>query len=154
MIGRQTPAWLIEEYIKLRNKVNEIKAKHVEQLEPFATVMATIESQLLDHLQKNELGSVKGDTGTAYKQTVTSVTVDNWDRALGWIQLGFARTAGLKTGRNHDHRGISEAYTGGENFTGFGCTSPLVVTCRFTLARYRTLSLGFAPCNYNYYIWE
>jgi hypothetical protein len=86
MIGRQTPAWLIEEYIKLRNKVNEIKAKHVEQLEPFATVMATIESQLLDHLQKNELGSVKGDTGTAYKQTVTSVTVDNWDRALGWIQ--------------------------------------------------------------------
>jgi hypothetical protein len=86
MIGKQTPAWLIEEYIKLRNKVNEIKAKHADQLEPFATVMQTIESQLLDHLQKNELSSVKGETGTAYKQTVTSVTVSDWDQALGWIR--------------------------------------------------------------------
>jgi len=86
MIGRQTPAWLIEEYIKLRNKVNEIKAKHADQLEPFATVMQTIESQLLEHLQKNQLSSVKGETGTAYKQTVTSVTVSDWDQALGWIR--------------------------------------------------------------------
>jgi len=84
--GRQTPAWLIEEYIKLRNKVNEIKAKHAEQLEPYGTVMKAIEGQLLDHLGKNELDSVKGESGTAYKQTVTSVTVDNWDQALGWIQ--------------------------------------------------------------------
>jgi hypothetical protein len=84
--GRQTPAWLIEEYLKLRNKVNEIKQKHAEQLEPYATVMQAIEGQLLDHLSKNELGSVKSDSGTAYKQTVTSVTVDNWDQALSWIQ--------------------------------------------------------------------
>jgi len=84
--GRQTPAWLIEEYIKLRNKVNEIKAKHAEQLEPYATVMQTIESQLLDHLQHNDLGSIKGDSGTAYKQTITSVTVDNWDQVLRYIQ--------------------------------------------------------------------
>lgn len=86
MIGRQTPAWLIEEYIKLRNKVNEIKAKHAEQLEPFATVMQAIEGQLMDHLRKNELDSVKGESGTAYKQTVTSVTVDNWDQVLRWVQ--------------------------------------------------------------------
>jgi len=85
-VGRQTPAWLIEEYIKLRNKVNEIKAKHAEQLEPYATVMQAIEGQLLDHLQKNELGSVKGDTGTAYKQTITSVTVSDWDQVLRYIQ--------------------------------------------------------------------
>jgi len=84
--GRQTPAWLIEEYIKLRNKVNEIKAKHAEQLEPYATVMKAIEGQLLDHLGKNELDSVKGESGTAYKQTVTSVTVDNWDQVLRYIQ--------------------------------------------------------------------
>lgn len=84
--GRQTPAWLIEEYIKLRNKVNEIKTKHAEQLEPYGTVMQTIESQLLDHLQKHELSSVKGETGTAYKQTITSVTVDNWDQVLRYIQ--------------------------------------------------------------------
>ncbi len=84
--GRQTPAWLIEEYIKLRNKVNEIKIKHAEQLEPFAAVMQTIESQLLDHLSKNELSSVKGETGTAYKQTITSVTVSDWDQTLGWIR--------------------------------------------------------------------
>jgi len=85
-VGRQTPAWLIEEYIKLRNKVNEIKAKHAEQLEPYATVMQAIEGQLLDHLQRNELGSVKGDTGTAYKQTITSVTVSDWDQVLRYIQ--------------------------------------------------------------------
>jgi predicted SnoaL-like aldol condensation-catalyzing enzyme len=81
-----TPAQLIDKYIQLRNAVATIKAKHVTELEPYTKVMLQIETELLDHLNKNQLDSINGPKGTAYKSTVTSVTVDNWSATLDYIR--------------------------------------------------------------------
>ena len=81
-----TPAEMIEKYIQLRNKVADIKAKHVKELEPYGAVMLRLEGELLKHLNTNKLDSVKADTGTAYKQGATSVAVQDWQAALRYIQ--------------------------------------------------------------------
>jgi hypothetical protein len=81
-----TPHDMIEKYIQLRNKVAKIKEEHTEQLKPYADVMMQIEGELLRHLGENQLDSIKSEDGTAYKQVVTSVTVDNWALALTYIK--------------------------------------------------------------------
>ena len=81
-----TPDQLIEKYIKLRNRVAEIKDRHTEELRPFTAVMQQIESTLLRHLAETDLNAVKGDAGTAYRQVATSVTVADWDRALAYVR--------------------------------------------------------------------
>lgn len=80
------PSQLIENYIKLRNKMNEIKAKHEAELEPFASTMRQIEAELLTHLNENELDNIKAEAGTAYKQVMTSCSVEDWGQALGYVR--------------------------------------------------------------------
>ena len=81
-----TPADMIEKYIKLRNKSAEIKGKHVKGLEPYINMMQQLETELMRHLHATKLDSVNGPAGTAFKQTSTSVTVENWERTLDFIR--------------------------------------------------------------------
>lgn len=81
-----TPDQLIERYIKLRNRVAEIKERHKDELQTFTTVMRRIENTLLEHLAETNLNAVKGDAGTAYQQVMTSVTVDDWDQTLTYVR--------------------------------------------------------------------
>jgi hypothetical protein len=81
-----TPATMIEKYIALRNKVDQIKSKHADELAPYTNTMQAIENELLRHLEETKLDSIKGDRGTAYKQTATSVTVKDWATTLAWIR--------------------------------------------------------------------
>lgn len=81
-----TPDQLIEKYIKLRNRVAEIKDRHTEELRPFTTVMQQIENTLLQHLADTNLNAVKGDAGTAYQQVATSVTVADWAQTLSYVR--------------------------------------------------------------------
>ena len=80
-----SPAEMIDKYIKLRNKVAELKAKHVEELTPYNNVMLSLEAELMRHLHATKLDSVNGPAGTAYRQHNTSVTVDDWTRTLQYI---------------------------------------------------------------------
>lgn len=81
-----TPAVMIEKYIKLRNKLDQIKGEHKKQLEPFLAIQSQLENVLLDYLNQNNLQSVNGEAGTAYKSVMTSVTVKDWPRTLEYIQ--------------------------------------------------------------------
>jgi hypothetical protein len=81
-----TPAKLIEKYLKLRNRVADIKQRHTDELKPYTEVMAKIEATLLNHLTTTSLDSIKSDEGTAYRQTVTSVTVTDWNQALRYVR--------------------------------------------------------------------
>ena len=81
-----TPAELIEKYLQLRRKLEKIKERHEEEIRPYKEVMQKIEGKLLEHLNETGLDSTKCAAGTAFGQTVTSVTVENWDQVLGWLR--------------------------------------------------------------------
>jgi len=80
-----TPATMIEKYIELRRYGSTIKAKHEEELAPIAEAMRAIETELLRHLNEAGTDSMKCKQGTAYKSTVTSVTVQEWQQTLSFI---------------------------------------------------------------------
>lgn len=86
MTTTMKPAQLIDKYVKLRNKIAELKKKHTEELAPYTDVMGKIENILLEHLTTLDLNSIKCEDGTAYRQTVTSVTVSDWDQALSYVR--------------------------------------------------------------------
>ena len=81
-----TPGEMIDKYLKLRRKVDKLKKAHEEELQPYKEVMGQIEGMLMDHLNQAKLDSVKADAGTAYSQTFTHVTVENWSQTLDWIK--------------------------------------------------------------------
>lgn len=81
-----TPAQMIEKYIALRNKAADIKARHVTELAPYVEAMRQLETELLRHLNETKLDSINGPKGTAFKQTATSVAVDDWAKVLKFIQ--------------------------------------------------------------------
>jgi len=81
-----TPSEMIDRYIKLRNKISKIKDEHTKQLAPYHEVQQRLETEMLDHLNKNDLTSVAGDAGTAYKAVATSVVVKDWPTTLSFIR--------------------------------------------------------------------
>lgn len=81
-----TAAQMIEKYIALRDKKDEIKKQHTKQLEPYVQVMDQLEGMILNQLNQNNLDSMRSDSGTAFKSTETSVTVKNWQETFGFIR--------------------------------------------------------------------
>lgn len=81
-----TTAQMIEKFIQLRDKVDEIKKKHAEQLKPYQEVMQKLEGALMLALDQAGVDNMKCDAGTVYKSTSTSVTVQHWSETLKYIQ--------------------------------------------------------------------
>ena len=74
-----TTGELIANYIKLRDKANDIKNKHKEELAPYNSAMQQIEDHIQKVMDESDLENLKSDAGTAYKSVQTSVTVADWD---------------------------------------------------------------------------
>ena len=81
-----TPAEMTRRYLQLRARIKQIEDKHKEELAPFLDVKFQLETALLDYLNQTGLDSTKSPEGTAFKSTVTSVTVKDWPRTLKFIQ--------------------------------------------------------------------
>jgi len=81
-----TTSDMIEKYIKLRDKKEEIQKLHTKQLEPYNAMMNLLEGQLLAQLNAAGLDSMRGDAGTAYRSTHTSVTVKDWKETFDFIR--------------------------------------------------------------------
>jgi hypothetical protein len=81
-----TPADMTVKYLQLRARIKQIEDKHKEELAPYQDVKFRLETLPLDHLNKNGLDSVKCVAGTAFKSTVTSVSVQDWPATLSYIQ--------------------------------------------------------------------
>lgn len=64
---------IIGKYVELRDRKAELAKKHDEELRPMSDAMQAIENILMHKM--NELGvtQLKGETGTAFKATSTSV---------------------------------------------------------------------------------
>lgn len=77
---------LVEQYIKVRDRIEALKAKHKAELEPFEAVLEKIEGVMLEHFQTTGQESAKTAAGTAYRQKQTSATVADRPAFMQWLQ--------------------------------------------------------------------
>jgi hypothetical protein len=66
----------IAQFVKLRDKIAEIKKRHEEELKPFTTALLTLNTTLLDLLNENggDSVTVRG-VGTVYRTTKRSASI-------------------------------------------------------------------------------
>jgi hypothetical protein len=80
---------LIANYIKLRNKIAELKEAFKTRATPILELQQKIEGLLMieiDKLGSGGGGSLRTDNGTAFTQVETSATVEDWATTLKHIQ--------------------------------------------------------------------
>jgi hypothetical protein len=80
-----TPGDMINNYLKLRRKLEKIAERHKQELEPYLELKNQLEVSLLAHLHEAKVDSTKSEAGTAFKATATSVTVKDWNKTLPFI---------------------------------------------------------------------
>jgi hypothetical protein len=61
-----TPTELVRKYRALRDRKQQIEARHEEELEPIKAAMKGLEGMVLLFLQKAGVNSIASDDGTAY----------------------------------------------------------------------------------------
>jgi hypothetical protein len=83
---RMTADTMIDKYVRLRDKVKEIKARHTEELAPYGDAMNVLEGWMLEAMNQAGLKSMKSVHGTAYKSLRTSTKVVDWTEALRYIR--------------------------------------------------------------------
>lgn len=65
----------VAQFVKLRDKIKEIKDRHAEELKPYAETLEKLNGVLLGHLQSVGAENVGTSAGTVYKTTKKSASV-------------------------------------------------------------------------------
>jgi hypothetical protein len=86
VVNPLTAAQMIESYIKLRDKKEELEKAQKEALKPINEVMQKLDGLIMLELERTGADNIACDAGTAYKSTSTSVTVQHWSETLKYIQ--------------------------------------------------------------------
>jgi len=81
---------LIENYIKLRNKLKELNDAHKARMKPITAMMESLEASLMKEMERLDGSQIKAATGTAFTQVETSVTVQEWSKTLDYIKANGA----------------------------------------------------------------
>ena len=81
---------LIDKYIQLRDRKSDLKEKYEVAVSQIDDAMEKVEAVILAHLNANNIDSVAGTTGTAFKQSVTSATVQSRDGFLDFVRANQA----------------------------------------------------------------
>jgi hypothetical protein len=76
---------VVRGFVKLRDKKNEIKKRHSEELAPINEKMATLEAWLQRDLLNRHVQSQKTAAGTAYLSTDARATVKDRDAYLKFV---------------------------------------------------------------------
>ena len=76
---------VIRGYVKLRDKKNELKREHAEELRPINEKMSLLENWLLRDLQTRKVESQKTKEGTAFMQTASAATVKDRDAFFEFV---------------------------------------------------------------------
>lgn len=72
----------VSQYVRLRDKITEIKKRHKEELKALVETQAQLNTIILQLLDQAGAESVRTDSGTAYKTLDRSATIA--DRATFW----------------------------------------------------------------------
>lgn len=80
-------AIVIDGFLKLRKAADAMKERHKLELQPLNEQRLKLENWLLDQLNKAGVDSLSAKgIGTAFKQSTTSVTSEDWTATLQWIK--------------------------------------------------------------------
>jgi hypothetical protein len=84
-MGKPLVSDVVRTYVALRDKKNEIKRRHSEELAPLNEKMEKIEGWLQRNLMEQGLQSQRTENGTAYLSTDTKATVKDRDAFFEWV---------------------------------------------------------------------
>lgn len=82
----RTDDFLVDSYIKLRDRLTEQKKAQTAANAPLAEMMHRIENVMLERLQQRGALNTRTERGTAYVSEDVSVTVRAWSETLPYIQ--------------------------------------------------------------------
>jgi len=75
----------IEQYVKLRDKIKEMKDGFAAQLDPYAEALEQLNNLILDHLNKIGGDSVATPAGTAYRTAKKSASLADPDLFMNYV---------------------------------------------------------------------
>lgn len=84
-VPQEDMAKRVEQYITLRDKKTELKAKHKEELAPIDDLMETLESVFMQQLAALNADNLKTANGTVYMSTKKSASVADMDAFWAYI---------------------------------------------------------------------
>jgi hypothetical protein len=73
-------------YLALRKQRDELKAQQALDMAPLNEKLRACQVWVQKQLQSQGLTNFKGESGIAYLQTDTTVSVKDWDAHFRWIQ--------------------------------------------------------------------
>jgi hypothetical protein len=74
-----------EQFVRLRDKIREIKEKQKAELKPYNEALGTLGNMLLDHLNQIGVESVRADAGTPHKIVERSAAIADKEAFWNWI---------------------------------------------------------------------
>ena len=77
---------VVKGYIKLRDKKNQLKKDHAEELRPITEKMVLLENWLQRDLMNRGVESQKTKEGTAFLSTTSTATVKDRDAFLDFVR--------------------------------------------------------------------
>ena len=75
----------VDQFVKLRDKVAELKEKHKDELKPYVEAMEQLETLLLDHLNNTGSDRVGTASGTVYRTEKKSASLA--DKTAFWTYV-------------------------------------------------------------------
>lgn len=81
-----TPGQMVAAYIKLRDYVKAAETEFTESLKRPRDAMEKLEAQMLEHLNQTGGNSLACDTGTVYRNTQFSATVENREAFKAFVE--------------------------------------------------------------------
>lgn len=76
----------IEQYVKLRDKIDGIKKANDEALKPYTRGLEMLEAVMHNAMTTASAQSLKTVSGTCFFSTVNKASVADWPALLGYIQ--------------------------------------------------------------------
>lgn len=81
-----TDGVLIDKFVELRAHIKADEEAAEKRLAPYKTALKTIEAEMMRRMIERQCNSISADGGTAYRQTVLSVTTADKLSFLDWVR--------------------------------------------------------------------
>ncbi len=78
---------VVGQYVKLRDKIKEISDKHAAELKPFNDMKVRLDGMLLDHLNKQNVKSMRTEAGTITSTVRRSATVEDKEAFRTYVEI-------------------------------------------------------------------
>lgn len=79
---------LVDKYVKIRDKIKAIEAKHKQELEPYKNALALLDTEFIKRMNQSGQNALPTDYGTAYKTTKTLSSIADPTIFFDFVETG------------------------------------------------------------------